>query len=369
MDKNQKELISTYFRKRDIINNKQPYNKWSCLEFDFITSHPEFFNIENMSFSYSSIIDEIIKHPESIENYNFKKDDYRLISHKEEILKYIPKLIPYLNLENVHTSEFIDALYFRPELIKIIPEDKKKDIEKSTDLENLILHHPKLGYFFNLKSINEPEILKQIIIKSPSLANKLNLTHLRWYDMFTLLQQNPELSNYLNFDHIPDDDIAFMLSDLSILYYVVTNPGNKLKSKLSLVADYTIGNLIIEHPDIVKYIDKDLVNNLHSIIKYRLFMSQPELAKEIDASNMFTEAVKELIIKHPKIIYDLKYNFSNLYSFDIEDILIIHPELFDYIYDKVGDNLFNKFTLKTLYNMIGKQPLLGPKLMPHIKKL
>ncbi len=369
MDKNQKELISTYFRKRNIVTDERPYERTRS-EFDYIMSHRDVFDIENMFFSYHSIVNDLIKHPEDIKDYNFQKNDSRLMPYAKEILKYLPKLIHYLDLEKITEYIFIEALSYRPGLVEIIPEDKKKMIEMHSDFPRLIVDQPKLGYFFDLSSITSERYIKAIIKKMPQLSNKLVISHLNWYDIYELVRDNPELTNYLDFSHISDDDMKSILSESPILYYIATSPGNKLKSKLSIVSDYKIGSLIIDYPDVIKYLDKNLVNDLHSVIKYNILMKHPELAKDIDASNMFSEAIKELIITHPKIIYNLKYDFSNLYSFDIKDIIISHPELFDYIYDKLKDKPFNRIDIlssRELQDIVEKQPLLEPKLRLLIK--
>lgn len=373
MDKLQKELIVTYFRKRNLIANERPDNR-SREEFDYILNHPELFDIEKIYFSYSTMIDEIIRHPESIKNYKLEMNDARLRFWIVDILKYVPQLTDFLDLNKISADDFIKALGFRPELVNKISDEKKKEIERDPTFISMIMKNPTLGYHFDLSSIDNEYQIGKLIRKLPMLAKKLNVKAIDAYNVYKLVGENTKLFKYLDINNRSEEEyieiFKYLGSDATIIYNLLSDPETRPLIKMSLIKDYTIKDIIIANPDIVKYIDEGILKDLHSSYKEQILIKHPELVTQIDIRDMYSESIVNLIILQPNIAPKLNYDYKKIYSSDIKRLLIAQPNLFDFISNKLKDSPFNSLhllSLDELYEIVNAQPSLKPKLEPYIK--
>lgn len=167
MDKSQKQLIDTYFRKRNIA----VANYLSLPDYEIVYALSNDIKI-NIDDSYTFRLAKIVsEHPEIIGKIDlnlFDNDDIVDILSAEKGFE----LYKHFDLRNLTNRNIVDILYNKPEYIDLIDINgltskeielllryrpnliSKLDISKlsSKEIESAIFHHPELKKYF--KNIN-----------------------------------------------------------------------------------------------------------------------------------------------------------------------------------------------------------------------
>jgi hypothetical protein len=375
MDKNQKELINTYFRKRLLVSEDK-YSELKYYESEFIVSHPELFDIENVRITGIDWLDDIIKHPDKIPEYDFKNNDGRFYYIEPIVSRYVPELIEYFDLDRLQPYLVHDILIDHPELITYFPRHKLNEIEESPFLSSLLISRPILGPYFNLNKIEHETTLSVIIEGHPENALRIDTTKLSSWTIIMLLRKNPIIIRYLRIkDHPKYNSVVKQLMEYpSVLINILENPQTSSEidfDSASDIPEFYIVNAIIAEPGLIKYID---VSNMSSSNRYRIVNKQPELIKYIDVSDFFTDNIVALLFNHPQLFREIKYDFSKLYKDDVIKLLKLHPEFFDKIHNDASKSSarYNSFDLMSSEDIIGLlkvQPSLEPKLKPYIDRI
>lgn len=371
MDKVQKELLGTYFRKRNIIGNNDPRSR-THIEVEYILKHPESFDIENIRFSKLAWLNDVIKHPEIINKLDLQYNDYRFKYWESEILKYVPELIDLMDIGNIRKDQLIEILKIRPELIKKIPKENLEDI-RPYELEDLLMKVPSLADYFDLDKIKNEYVIMELVKKRTELAKKLDLNKITTtYIFMSLIKERPEVIKYVDIQKRNDyaDIIRQLLWDGKILYRILKDPEAAERIDFSNANEYLLSVAIRTEPRLIEYID---INNISSGFLFDILESQPKLISHVDINKLHNDDFGKLLIKYPDMI-NSGYDLSQISSYVMKDILKVRPEFFNNFYairekKHAGLDIFNLFTMGELNELISAQPSLEPGLRPYIKRL
>lgn len=276
MDKQQNELIKSYFRVRGFANEEGEYNRYENYELTPFALKNNLIDIKIVERFEDGLLKElIIKNPEIIEFISYDRiiqfNDHAIVN----ILDKQPQLIKYFKylIKEIHPYVALKLLSKNPEFIKYTNED----IFYGNILLSLLVHHPQFYEKFKdrindkefarndfiLIGKEQPELLKQMFIdnKLPPFAIIDALDH-KWIKpedfskeqfnqfseqlnygltLFTVLHDHPKLLKYhedWQFNVLGDDHINRLRTLYSNLMYSNHNYEYLQNINTKLLMDY-----------------------------------------------------------------------------------------------------------------------------------
>ena len=358
MDKNQKELINTYLRKRYISNRgtglalqryeinymaendpdylnhlrsdqlltlllEKPHliSRANLSRFDtfdaaeFLRRSPQYIDEINIldRFHSSDIVQVLLKQPQLENRFKLSKITQ---GDMTTLIEYQPQFLDKFDLSRlIGTSKLTIALKY-PETIL----DGRIKITENEIITKVLLKHlrqyPKLLDVIDVNNIHDYEYIKEIINKFPRLVPKLNLKEkfVSNYDIRNLLVWKPKLIDQFSekqLHSLEPSDIYSILSKYPELIYRLNN--------WTLLPSHVTGLLKI-HPDLI---DKLNIHILRSYDLEQVLSQQPQLIDKLDMSNIDNDYASKLVSTHPNMFNKLKEHMS---SFNQAKFVIKHPE-------------------------------------------
>ncbi len=148
MDKAQKSLLDTYFRKRKLADETSDYHKFMFYELEYLVSRDMY---DASKIKPQLAVYMLLHHPELINKFDISKFNDELLFELLDSDKLADTALKYLPIEYIQkltTSKFTVLLWNNPHLIdrfvKIMPE--KFD---STVINMLIGTYPELENYFD----------------------------------------------------------------------------------------------------------------------------------------------------------------------------------------------------------------------------
>jgi len=183
MDKAQKQLVDTYFRKRKIaveltnnegerLNELKPYEMRCGLISGILADY---------DFTYNSKWELIDKHPELLNKFDIKSLGRTMMS-----------------VLLVSHPEFLDA--FKPYFNQFWGED----------IARVLKNHPQFINAFDLSKLNNYDI-REILRNQPQLNNKLNTSRLTSWDVAEILSNKPELADRFDLTKLNGGEIESLI--------------------------------------------------------------------------------------------------------------------------------------------------------------
>jgi len=171
MDKSQKQLVDTYFRKRGIANVQNTSYEFEAYEILYLINNKIPFDFSSLK--AGTIADILVKQPSLVNKLDLSKISYEESNSFDTtykinyILKYQPQLIDYIDISGFDGYHIADLLIIQPLLI-----DK-------VDL-----------------SILNDENITDILKEQPKLINRLDLSILDDKHISEILKEQPQLAPY-----------------------------------------------------------------------------------------------------------------------------------------------------------------------------
>jgi hypothetical protein len=371
MDKQQKELILTYFRKRILSGNGGPTN-WSQYETSYILNHSNLFDIEKIKFTWVKWLDDLIKHPENFDKYNFQYNDERFAHiDQAEAIKFFPRFIELMDVENFSNYKIRNILIDRPGLISKMPSHKLKELDEY-DLQNIFYVHPELARYdvFDFSKVNHPYILSSLLTLFPELGKKIDIKKINsMWSLWFMIKKNIEILRYSDIkDHqFHGDIIDNFFNEPELLLKVLNDPGLRKSIDITKAYEGDYARAIIHAPELIKYID---VNLIPSSGVFQILKSLPDVLPYFDINVLSEYQFTELVINNPRFM-DSSYDILRLNSFYIKEILENHPDLitkFNKYKDNINDPL-KKLGKTQLEDLIKSKPELEQYLLPYLDNI
>ena len=251
MDKAQEKLVRTYFRKRDIASKATHMSAYQYKPYEtkYLIANKDKYDIEKMKFSDNTVINDIIKHPEKISDYNFKKNDSRLDYDFDALLEYYPELSKLFTMDALNN-------YQRADLLKIYPQriTELRDVDLAAideyDRVDLIIAQPAFEKYFPMENFEQRNI-KKVLAKRPELVRKIDVLDWSYYDIATIIENNPEILKYFNiYGHKETNEIIS-----SVLRHRPELINSFDSNALKNFTTYQINSVISYQPQLIKYFD------------------------------------------------------------------------------------------------------------------
>lgn len=369
MDKQQREFIITYFRKRNMVANPYP-RKREKYETLYMVRHPEMFDLDNINLATVSWLDDLIKHPEKLEQYNFKKNDQRFgIWLVPEIIKYFPQLFRFLNLDQVRDGDLADMIINNPELIDDVSSEKLDSFSPSY-ISHIVSTNPdRFIKYFDISKVTDKSGIREIITKAPYLTNRFNLSGFTDWDIYFIAAENPDI--LMNPDIVEREDYKKVLSHIvyneDALLLILKRP-EILRQVLQHVeiSSYLIGSLVTKHPEAIKIIGED---RFKSSTIVDLLRRDSSLVRHFNTRRIKPSDYANLLMTNPEL-YKIR-SLSDLHMYNVKELLKKHPELIKPLLDAKGKPDWDEFTYLTLDDLreiINAQPSLGQYLKKYVNK-
>jgi hypothetical protein len=183
MDKAQKELINTYFRKREIADKQSSLN-YELYEIIYAINNNIY--IDTSILSELDVINILKNNPQLIAKFNLKRMGGYSIG---KILRFQPQLVDRFDLSKLSGEIVGELLIYQPQLI-----DKfdLQNVSYSPFISEAIIENPKLIDNFDLSKLNSGGI-HAILRSQPQLIGKFDLQRLRGWNIGELLMTQPRL--------------------------------------------------------------------------------------------------------------------------------------------------------------------------------
>ena len=173
MDKVQKQLIDSYFRKRKIAREQSRHSKYEDFEIIYMVRNN--MPIDLLTLSSDEMCDILKQHPEYVE---VLKPRLKFIRELEiaKILIMQPQLINYFDISRITGSYISMIIADQPELIDRFDLSKVMNADKiSNDAEDVSLN------------------IARIVSKQPQLVDKFDLTKVKGWHIYNILVEQPQL--------------------------------------------------------------------------------------------------------------------------------------------------------------------------------
>lgn len=375
MDKQQKEFITTYFRKRNMIANKNPIKR-EKYETAYMLNHPEMFNKDDYVFSSVSWLDDIIKNPEKIKQYKFVKNDNRFAGFMaSEVLKYFPDFFELFPLNKISSSTLSNFLIDNPEYITKIPEEKLDSLDEHYALA-VVESNPSyfIDYFVKPNFVreaifNDRNSIIRILSKDISVIDKLDTTRLDSWDVMRVAQSQPEIIVHPKITEREDYQsiIEHVVYNSDALARIMQNPKlfELVKSHIT-ISRYLISNVIKDHPELIKYFGPDKFKS--ETIAY-IIGKNPQMVKYFNTRKINPTDYFHLLSSQPELYYIR--TLSDLHMYHVKDLLKTHPQLIEPLLQAKAKPDWDEFTfleLDELKDIVEAQPSLGRYLKKYISK-
>lgn len=283
MNKKQKQLIETYFRKREIVVN---YKNTSLTEVENIFligqgKKPIIVRIEDW------VLKRIEKEPNFIKNLDIDNLSSRNIG---DILTTQPLVIDYLNsvIDKVESEDITRIILNSPEFIK------KFDISKidGPEIPSVIIKYPKLINYLDLNKMSGFGV-SYVLIEKPNYIKKLGgVTHkMLGYFVMTVLKHQPTLVDFLDIKKMDGDKISNLLTSQPTLI-------DKLNPILDRLTNSNVMNILVSHPNLIKKIN---VKNLDEEYITAILIRQPILIDQLDIGILDGYFIDEILTFQPQL--------------------------------------------------------------------
>ena len=329
MDTTQKELLSTYLRKRNIASEQNDYYySLTNYETEYVIAHPEYL--------------ESFKNEEGKFNKGVCKSLMKYGKDKKKIGEYIGE------------KGLNDLIYNLDGLIKGDAVNKKGIVD-------YILNYKKSTGYYNISGYDIADVTKHI---PDYFGNEEILKHLDNYtsrSIIDILSVKPELLSYFinKVNEFNNTYIIELIGRQPILYDHLTNLTNNFTEKdyreiERVISSTSKANGEIGEEYLLKY-TKNLTSNINlfkkiepALDKYDLrniIMYAPEVIKYIDTSKFERYDISNILKKQPQV---LKYLITTgLTTYDFQDIMEEQPDFAKYItnFDRFNDDFISKILI------------------------
>lgn len=240
-------------------------------------------------------------------------------------------------ISRIASYEIIELLKYHPELTKyFVNLDSFKNL-RNWDYENLILNNPKY-YKMILNSIDRDDD-RQTVIK---YLRDSGLYPYFVRDGFIKIDNQDDFNNF-KYELVNRDKSKAFVYKPELLQYIdkeydletvlVNQPTlfKYLGNKIELFNDYSISDIIVKNPKSLKYIPKELVDNLKTGKIVSMLYEKPSLAK-IFASKLNSYELRYLAQDKPIIIKYLPVSVLNNFDrWDLYQIVKDNDKAFEYL--------------------------------------
>jgi len=195
MDKVQKELLDTYFRKRRPIAMSMEYG-FSAEELKYL--------VDNGTLDFNKLLpmEQLSVNPDVAVRFKFTlrgMDSNEIV----RVLVSYPRLYMYMNLDNLSGAGMADLINKRPELVNRLPKSRLD----GSHISYVLRMHPELIDHLPIAKMKGYEIY--ILLSSkPQLIDKVDLNKIEWDYLEMLTDEHPKIAPMLKpymdkiiFDH------------------------------------------------------------------------------------------------------------------------------------------------------------------------
>lgn len=363
MDKLQKQLIDTYFRKRTIAAEQDGTNARTLQEMDYMNKHGynvgELNSVEevllNPSLYHERYFDGdeamiiLLQRPELIEQVNPDKiSAYRradlLTKHPQyfdklnkkrdikgwyltKVLENQPQLVTRFSKEEL--AEIVDMnivsiLIAHPEIYKYFDINRLSDFYQA----ELLQHQPNLASVMDLSKMGSNYIAR-LLIMYPYLKDQY-FSQVRFMnsDIITILQQQPQLMDKFDYNAMRDWDVMDIIKSVPDITNYLTN------EKIKELGAFRFQKAIIENPTIIqnKKIQQIANTLLDHYDKADIIFNAPSTVDYFDLNLMDSYDISRFIKKNPKLITNpaIQQQLPKFRSYEIDILLKDRPKLAKY---------------------------------------
>lgn len=315
MDKVQKQLIDTYFRKRKIATEQGDEYKLKRYEINGLINNPEFLNqfktdgkigkeFSSLLFKYGNDKNKVAE---------LISDNIHSLNVSDAIDVDDPENtkvnLDYIFKNNEYYRRTL-GLYEMADIISVLP-----NYFSDGEIHNAIIKD--MNYYFNSGS------LATIISKLPKYINDVPYDKFSYYEIAKILVNQPQLYSY--FEEKFDSDKQDERNARNFYFGLGHNNDNNISS------------LLAKYPKIYKFIKSKLSKNLNRMV----ISINPDI--EFESNDFDYWDTTELLKKQPNLISRL--DISKIESWHAREILKVQPQLFKYF-----KNIFKKYDLVNLIN-------------------
>jgi hypothetical protein len=241
MDKSQRQLIDTYFRKRAIANEEVKYTQHEEYELNYMIKNN--YGIDNL---VSGDILYIILSKGSIPPMLDKLLNRLNSNDKSEILKKHPELIDRIDTENLDQFDIGHIITKRPELINFFAKDLPR--LTSSTIYGILSDQPELHTYFHPSRINSGEA-QWLIGKYPDIMiDYYGLANFDQDNIANILTRKPSLHKLFDLDRLDERGLVKVLRYSPELIDI-------LKPYLHKLSVSSISTLLDTRPDMYKYFE------------------------------------------------------------------------------------------------------------------
>jgi len=293
MNKRQKQLINTYFRKREIAVNQ---------------------NIGHISNRNYTPYEESYVVYRKLETMPIKNLSYRewstLLTHNPQ---FIDEFLKHIDLDVLDINNKFKILTYQPQFEEL-----------------LNVNYDAYDYNYGL---NE-DYLYNLLLKQPQFIDRVDervVAKLEPYKRYKIILQNPELYDIITLRGISNSQHADLITKHPDLIHRFLEYFGE--SQLQKLGRYNIGNILLTHPDLYTLFDEKTIDELEDGVKLNIAKHSPEFTKKYIHKTRDPHYLKEIIIKYPHMYYllsNMQRNFIRTYH---HQLILKHPELIEKLED------------------------------------
>ncbi len=210
MNKKQKELVDTYFRKRTILSERD-YRDFEFHENEYLINN-------NKKPIIRGLTDEELNffiNPKSlIRKLETNDDEFLRDSFITYFLIFRPNFINYIPVNNLGGMSIAILLKKHPQFIDKLPVHNLGGFS----VGQIIKHQPTLVDKLPLDYLDGWD-LRQIILREPTLVEKLPINKLGGHDIINILSEIPSL-----IDKLPIENLSILEIEYLLEYYPKFRP-------------------------------------------------------------------------------------------------------------------------------------------------
>lgn len=262
MDKNQKSLVDTYFRKRNIAaQQNNSYYELSKVEVEYSLNN-------NINLNYdlldgSRLADIVLNYPHLIPKINLSLINQDYVS---EIVSEQPKQLN-LFIDRAYDIDGDNITYIVEKQPQLLHRFKLSNLD-SGNISKIITKHIDLIDFFDISNFESGDI-SRVVSTHPELINKFNMNVMTSTGIAIILSNQPQLIKYLYSVRFTKSNLVHVLKNQPTLISYFKNQLHKLDGD-------GIAKIIVDQPELIHHF-KDYVGKLVNRDIVRINDKQPQL--------------------------------------------------------------------------------------------
>jgi hypothetical protein len=210
MNKKQKELVDTYFRKRDILS-KRDYGDFEFHENEYLINNKKKPIIRGLN---DEELNFLVNPKSLIRKLETNDDEFLRDKFITYFLIFHPNFIDYLPVNDLGSMNIGILLKKHPQLIDKLPVRNLGGFS----VGQIIKHQPTLVDKLPLNYLDGWD-LRQIILREPTLVEKLPINKLDGRDIIYILSEIPSL-----IDNLPIENLSIYEIEHILEYYPTFRP-------------------------------------------------------------------------------------------------------------------------------------------------